>query len=182
MTGVLVLVRVLRLIRLFPLIIAGASAMIGGKASAETQRAFQVSAAIVNGCVVAANGASQLGRIDFGTVAGTARGTLDAAMMSGSTNGIDIECTPNMDVTVAADMGQNASGGVRRMGLSGGGGFVAYQLFVDGSSTAWTTQALAMRFAAGATKRRLAIVGRAQLSGSMAAGSYVDTVRVTIAW
>lgn len=154
-----------------------------GVAHAETQRSFQVSAAIVKGCVVAANGASQLGRIDFGTVAGTTTGTLDAAMVSGGTGGIAIECTPDTDVTVTADMGENASGGVRRMKLGGGGtGFVAYQLFADGSSTAWTTQALAYRFATGATRRTLPIVGRAQLTGAMAAGSYADTVRVTIAW
>lgn len=172
-----------RIARLVARIAATIGALFIGVAHSETQRSFQVSAAIVKGCVVAANGASQLGRIDFGTVAGTARGTLDAAMVSGGTSGIAIECTPDTDVTVTADMGENASGGVRRMKVGGGGtGFVAYQLFADGSSTAWTTQALAYRFATGATKRTLPIVGRAQLTGAMAAGSYADTVRVTIAW
>ncbi|WP_294189872.1 spore coat U domain-containing protein [uncultured Sphingomonas sp.] len=172
----------LRVARVLARLAAASVALFIGVAHAETQLSFQVSAAIVKGCVVAASGASQLGRIDFGTVAGTTTGTLDAAMVSGGTGGIAIECTPDTDVTVTADMGENASGGTRRMKLSGGTGFVAYQLFADGGSTAWTTQALAYRFATGATRRTLPIVGRAQLTGAMAAGSYADTVRVTIAW
>lgn len=173
----------LRIARLIARLIALSGALVAGAAAAETQRSFQVSAAIVKGCVVAANGASQLGRIDFGTVAGTARGTQDAAMTNGAASGIAIECTPDTDVTVSADMGENASAGLRRMRLGAAGtDFVAYQLFADGSSTAWTTQTLPLRFATGATKRTLPIIGRAQLTGALAAGSYADTVRVTIAW
>jgi spore coat protein U-like protein len=150
---------------------------------AETSRSFQVTAAIVKGCVVATDASAQLGRIDFGTVPGTARGPTDATLLSGSTSGIAIECTPDTDVTITADLGEHASGGVRRLGLNGGNqDVVAYQLYADGSTTAWTTQALSLRFASGATSRTMPIVGRAQLTGAMAAGSYSDTVRVTVAW
>lgn len=162
---------------------AVAAAAVPIASRAETQRSFQVTAAIVKGCVVATNGSAQLGQIDFGTVAGTARGTTDAALLSGGTSGIAIECTPDTDVTITADLGEHAGGGVRRLGLNGGNtSLVAYQLYADGSSTAWTTQPLSLRFATGTTKRTLPITGRAQLTGSMAAGSYTDTVRVTVAW
>ena len=172
-----------RIARLVGVYAALASAVVPRAGWAETQRSFQVSAVILKGCAVATDASRQLGRIDFGTVAGTTRGTIDAAMTSGTASGIAMECTPDTDVTITADLGEHASGGVRRMGLNGGNqSLVSYQLFADGSAAAWSTQPLSLRFTAGATTRMLPIVGRAQLDGAMAGGSYSDTVRVTIAW
>lgn len=149
----------------------------------ETQRSFQVTATIEKGCIISTDGSAQLGRIDFGTVAGTARGSTDTALMSGAGAGIAIECTPGTNVSLTADAGQHGSNGMRQMGLNGGSAsLVAYQLYADGSSTPWTNQVVPLSFAEGATARSLPVIGRAALTGSMAAGRYSDTVVVTVRW
>lgn len=158
-------------------------AMMPGGALAETSKSFQVAADIVKGCIVSTNGAGQWGQIDLGTVSGIATGTVSANLLSASVAGIQIECTPNMTATISADTGNHAVGGVRQMGLNGtSSALIPYQLYADGSSTPWTTQSLSLNFLAGATRRALPVRGTATLSGAMAAGSYTDTVRITLSW
>jgi spore coat protein U-like protein len=150
---------------------------------AETGKSFQVSADIVKGCLVTVDGAGQWGRIDFGTVSGMAQGTVDADLLSGATSGIQIDCTPNTNASLTADNGDHASNGVRQMGLNGSNSpAIHYQLFADGSSTPWTTQAIPLAFPAGTSHRVLPVLGRATLNRPMAAGTYTDTVRVTLTW
>lgn len=162
---------------------AAVLALTGTPCAAQKTQTFQVSAAIVKGCTIAATGAGQWGTIDFGTRSGMAQGTVDAALVSAAGAGIQLECTPGTTISVSADTGLHAASGARRLGLNGGStATVAYQLFADGSSTPWTTQALSIDFPVGTSKRTLPVVGRATLSRPMAAGSYSDTVRVTITW
>jgi spore coat protein U-like protein len=144
---------------------------------------MQVSATIVKGCTIAATGAGQWGSIDFGTVNGMAQGTTDASLISTAGAGIQLECTPGTTISVSADNGTHASNGVRRLGLNGGTtATVSYQLFADGSTTPWTTQALSIAFPVGTSKRSLPVLGRATFARPMTAGAYSDTVRVTITW
>jgi spore coat protein U-like protein len=152
-------------------------------ARAETSKSFQVSADIVKGCVVATNGAGQWGKIDFGTVSGVAQGTVDADLVSGTAGGIQIDCTPSVNASVTADTGDHAASGMRRMGLNGASATtIPYQLYANGSATPWTTQAIALSFSTGATRRVLPIKGRASLNRAMTGGAYTDTVRVTVTW
>ncbi|MFZ2997614.1 spore coat protein U domain-containing protein [Sphingobium sp.] len=152
-------------------------------ALAETTKAFQVSADIVQGCIVATNSNGQWGSIDLGTVSGVARGTVTADLLSGGVAGIQIDCTPNMSATISADNGVRGVAGVRALGLNGSSvSTIPYQLFADGSATPWTTQSIALVFGSGATRRVLPIRGVATLSGAMAAGAYSDTVRITLSW
>lgn len=154
-----------------------------GGAAAETSKSFVVSAQIANGCIVSTDGAAGLGRIDFGTASGVAQGTIDASLALGGSAGISIECTPGLTVNLTANAGAHADNGNRRMGPATGGATpIPYQLFVDGSSTPWGAQAIPVPFQVGTGPRTLPIRGSATLTRPMAAGSYSDTVQVTLTW
>lgn len=144
-------------------------------------KAFQVGAQIVAGCVVAVDGGGRWGSIDFGTVSGADSGTVEADLLSGAATGLQIECTPNMTASISIDNGDHSAGGVRRMAHAAGD-TISYELFADGSTTPWTSQALPLSFSAGQTLRVLPIRGRAQLVPPMRGGVYSDTVRVTLSW
>lgn len=157
-------------------------ALMSVPARAETTKSFQVSADIVKGCIVAANGAGQWGKIDFGTVSGVAQGTVDADLLSGAASGIQIDCTPNTTASVTVDNGDHAANGSRQLALGANGPQIPYQLFANGSNTPWTTQPVALSFPVGVSRRVLPIRGRATLTRPMVAGAYTDTVRVTLTW
>jgi len=148
---------------------------------AETTRSFVVDATIVNGCAVTQS-AGSWGKIDFGTVSGLKTGTIDADLLSSGVGGLRIECTPGTSVTMTADNGNNAAAGQRRLMQAGVTTPVPYALFANGSTTPWTTQGIALSFPAGATKQTIPVKGRATLPGSLRAGRYVDTVRITLSW
>lgn len=164
------------------LLAAVAVAMMAGAAPAwaQTRADFAVSAMVVNGCAVAVDAGGVLGRIDFGTLPGTASQNVDAELLSGGGTGIAIECTPGTTASVAADMGDHASGGERRLGS--GSNRIAYRLLVGDGLVVWGSQSLALSFPSGGASQRLAVRGRAVLTGAHAAGTYTDTVRITISW
>ncbi|MBA2934769.1 spore coat protein U domain-containing protein [Sphingomonas sp. CGMCC 1.13654] len=170
--------------RMAALVLAGAVA--GGcgatSATAETSKAFQVSAVVANGCsVTTSGGASNWGSIDLGTVSGVTSGTVQASLLSNGTAGIQIDCTPGMTASVSADTGLNpTSGGVRQ--LVSGTSKVPYLLYANGSNTAWTTNAIALSFPVGTSHLSMPVVAKATLSGATKAGAYADTVRVTLSW
>lgn len=167
---------------LVPRIASLAIALSPATAAAETTKSFQVSADIVRGCIVASNASGEWGKIDFGTVSGVTSGTVDANLLSGAVSGIQIDCTPNTTASLTVDNGDHAANGVRRMGLGTTAYAIPYQLFADGSSTPWTTDAVAVSFSSGVSRKVLPIRGRAILTSPMAAGAYSDTVRVTLTW
>lgn len=147
---------------------------------AQTRADFSVSARIVNGCAVALDAGGVVGRIDFGALPGTASQSVEADLLSGGGTGIAIECTPGGTASVSADMGDHASGGERRM--SSGTNHIAYRLLLGGGPGEWGTQPVTLSFPAGGSAQRLAIRGRAMLTGAHVAGRYSDTVRVTVSW
>jgi spore coat protein U-like protein len=148
---------------------------------AATSRQFIVNATIVNGCAIT-QAAGSWGRIDFGTTSGVATGTLDANLLLSGSSGLTIECTPGTAATLSADNGNNAASGQRRMVQAGVTPGVAYSLFANGSTTPWTTQLIGLDFPANFTRRTIPVKGRAILPGTLRAGKYVDTVRITLAW
>jgi spore coat protein U-like protein len=154
-----------------------------GPAAAETSKSFVVSADIVTGCLVATNAAGNWGKIDFGSVSGVQSGTVDADLLSGSLSGLQISCTPGTVLSATADTGNQPSGGVRQLGLAGNASArIAYQLYANGGTTPWTTQAIAVAFPIGTQTVALPVKGRATLAGSQRAGNYSDTVRITLSW
>lgn len=147
---------------------------------AQTRADFSVSARIVNGCAVALDTGGVVGQIDFGTLPGTASQSVEADLLSSGGTGIAIECTPGATASVSADMGDHASGGERRMGS--GTNHIAYRLLLGSGPGEWATQPVTLSFPAGGSAQRLALRGRAILTGVHAAGRYSDTVRVTVSW
>lgn len=148
---------------------------------AETVRSFALSAVVANGCAVT-NAAGSWGKIDFGSVAGLKTATVDADLVSAGGTGLKIECTPGTSINLTADNGNNASSGQRRLAQTGVSTAVPYALYANGSGTPWTTQSIPLAFPAGNTTQLLPIKGRASLPGSLQAGPYTDTVRITLAW
>lgn len=149
---------------------------------AETTKSFPVSATIVNGCAVATNAGGAWGTIDLGTTPGTPDATAQGSLASAGSAGIVIECTPGVVAALVPDLGNNASAGVRYLRQSGGAATIAYQLFADGSSIAWGTGSLTLPFATGVTRRTVPVRAVASFSGPRPAGTYVDTVRITLSW
>lgn len=150
-------------------------------AAAQTTQSFTVGATIVQGCRVETVAGGSWGRIDLGTVPGTATDTIEADLIAAGT-GIAIECTPGTTATVRADAGQNATNGVRALvRTNGGAARLPYRLVLDGG-TEWTTQGIALAFTQATPVRRLPVRARTTLPGALATGRYTDTVRITISW
>lgn len=148
---------------------------------AATSKAFDVTATIVNGCAVAQAGGSW-GQISLGTVSGLATGTVEANLIASGVSGVVIECTPGTSASLSADNGNNAASGQRRLMQAGVATMVPYALFANGSTTAWTTQPLALSFAAGASKQTIPVKASLTLPGALQAGKYTDTLRLTLSW
>ena len=161
-------------------LLSAAVAILAVPSQAQTHADFTVSARVVNGCAVALDGGGVLGRIDFGAVPGTAHQSVEADLLSDSGTGIAIECTPGATANLSADMGDHAAGGER--GLGHGANRIAYRLLVGSGATVWGSQSVALSFPVGGGAQRLALKGRATLTGAHAAGFYTDTVRVTVSW
>jgi spore coat protein U-like protein len=147
--------------------------------AAETSRSFEVSARIVAGCSVAADTAGRWGTIALGSVAGVPGSSAGATLVSVAGAGIAIDCTPGLSATLSADAGDNPDGTARRLKLAGGAATIGYTLFADGSQSAWSAP-LPLTFAG--TTRLVPIRAAAALSAPAAAGTYADTVRVTLSW
>ena len=157
-------------------------AVFGSPAAAETTKAFALTATVVNGCVIASNGGSNWGTIDLGTLPGTAGATADASLVSAGGAGIAIECTPGVTAAIAADGGDNAAAGTRYLKRSSGNQKIAYRLFANGSNAEWTTGTISLPFTSATGQRLVPLRAVATLSGPTAAGTYTDTLRITLTW
>jgi spore coat protein U-like protein len=153
-------------------------------AMAEMSKSFTVSATITNGCLVASNGSGgSWGSIDLGTVSGIAAQTASANLLSGGAAGLQLECTPGLTAAITADQGLNGAGGTRRLvHAADAASLIPYQLYANGSTTPWTTDAVALSFPVGTSHLSLPVRAVASIPGAMRGGTYSDTVRVTIAW
>jgi spore coat protein U-like protein len=149
---------------------------------AETTKSFPVTAVVANGCVITSDGAGGLGSIALGTTPGTAGSSVQASLISPGGAGLAIECTPGVTGSLSADNGDHPVSGARYLKRTTGTATIPYLLYLNGSSTAWTTGALSLPFVAGTGKRLIPLVARATLPAMTAAGSYSDNVRITVSW
>lgn len=152
-------------------------------AAAETAKAFTISADIVTGCQITLAAGGNWGKITLPGAAGIQSGTVQADLLSGSSSGIQLECTPGTQLSVTADTGNQPISGVRQLGISGNpAARIPYQLYANGSPTPWTTQSVALAFPVGTSKQLFPVSATATLPGQQRAGTYTDTVRITLAW
>ncbi len=142
---------------------------------------FQVQAVIQNGCLVSGGtGTPVFGTLDFGTQPSLSTQTVSASLVSSAS--WQLNCTPDMSLTMTLDGGQNYNGG-RRLARTGGGTLL-YQLYSD---AAWQNaiqqnQAVTISSTGTGNNITLPVYGRMSLPGNAAPGTYADTVVVTLSW
>jgi len=144
------------------LALAGGSAM-----AATTGTSFTVSATVVASCSVSAT------NLAFGSYTGSSN--LD------QTSTVSVTCTNGTDYSVALNDGANASGSTRRM-LSGGSNYLSYEMYSDaGRSTVWNAATPVTGTGSGVAQS-LTVYGRVPSGQNVPAGSYSDTVQVTVTY
>ena len=158
-------------------------AMLGGIApvihAATVTTTLPVTATVGAVCTVSASG------VNFGSFTGA------AVNANGS---ITVTCPTGMSYTVALNAGSHfgSSGVAARAVQSSGGGALAYRLFSDSALTSeWGDACGSQTYSAGGCitsggtggAQLLTVFGRLeQISGAPAAGSYSDTVVVTVSF
>jgi spore coat protein U-like protein len=152
-----------------------------------TTPAFNVNATVVTGCMVLGNAAQvtgvPFGSVNFGSHPAISTGTVTAMASNSLGTQARIVCTPGTTMQVSINGGQNLQGAAQRRMSNGSGHFIPYTLsLVQGVSTVMTP-GLQVGITMAATAIALPIQGTAVLPGPGAtAGTYADTVQVTVTW
>ena len=150
---------------------------------AETSRTFRVGAIIANGCAFSVDTGGSWGSIDLGSVNGVDGGAAQGSLVTAAAAGLQIDCTPGMNVTLTADNGNQPTNGVRQLvHATRSADRVPYQLFANGSQTPWTSQAIALAFPIGTSRLSVPVQARTVVQRGVAAGRYSDVVRITVTW
>lgn len=142
---------------------------------------FQVQAIIQNGCLVSGGtGTAIFGSLNFGTQPALSTQTISTALASNAS--WQLNCTPNMSLTMSLDGGQNYNAG--RQLAKTGGGTLQYQLYSDAGYTIpiQLNQAVTISNVGTGNNITLPVYGRLTLPGYAPVGTYTDTVVVTLSW
>lgn len=139
---------------------------------------------VINGT---ADGGNQWGTLNFGQHA-SLTSVIDAQVIGGAGN-IQIQCTTNTAPTMTVGPGLNFADGQRNMRNSAGAGStIAYSIYSDPARTLPITAGTAVAVAGAdtGTAVNIPIYGRvlpaAQSNTAPEAGTYSDTLQVTLAW
>lgn len=160
----------------------------GGSVWAATSASFEVSADIVAGCAVDGVGTSGdaglIGTLDFGH--DTTLSTASHSAVLSENRAITVRCTPGVTFYLAVDGGLHSSSGVRnlQMGTSTTDR-LAYRLFSDAGMTdeiGIGQNRSILVTAAAMNDVWLPIHARLALPGGTAAGTYTDTLLITLTW
>lgn len=137
---------------------------------------FLVNATIQAGCLVV-GGVTNYGVLNFGSYSALAATTASTSL-SGTT--VTLQCTPGVTLTMAIDGGQNNTGS-RNLKRTTGSNLLTYQLFRDAaySQTLGINQTVNVAYTDPNTIK-LPVYARAQLAGTLPAGSYTDVLQVTL--
>lgn len=150
---------------------------------------LDVRVTIGEGCSITHGGAAgsfnHFGTMDFG-VHPDLSSDRDAKSSGSSGNDIGVVCSPNLAYTVEVDNGINASGAQRRMQnqtAGSAGNYIAYELYQDDTrATAWVAGTPESYTGTGAVQP-IPFYGRIPtVTPAPAAGTYTDSVAVTITW
>lgn len=139
--------------------------------AAQATTELQVRVTVASTCEVSLLGASDL---DFGTVSSTATQVAATAQLQ-------VRCTNGTPYSVALDLGDNASGGTRRM--ANGSNYLPYGLYrTADTSQPWTDQPAEIHSGTGSgANQQISVYG--VLPGANApAGVYADTVTATLTY
>lgn len=133
---------------------------------------FNVQVVIQETCIVTSPSSTVL---DFGTQ------TLLNANVDAQTN-IGVQCTSGTDYDVSLDNGLNTS---RRMRQGATSNYINYQLYTNSTrSTIWPTAAGAAPYPniATGTAQTITVYGRIPVQTTPPAGTYTDTVAITVTY
>jgi len=143
---------------------------------------FQVSATVVNGCLVSGTNTGVFGSLDFGTQPGVGSRSVSASYVQSST--VNLACTPGTTLNMSINGGGNY-GTSRNLKVANNSDLVAYTLYTSATHSAASAipvnQNLALTYS-NANNITLPIYGLLQLSGVNRAGTYSDTLTVTLSW
>ena len=151
-------------------LLAGLAVSVLGTAAhaATATSTFTAKIVIENDCSV-----SSPNDLDFGTV-GLLSSNKDTSM------DFTVTCTNGADYTIAMDNGQNASGSTNRM--KNGSEYVSYELYQDNSySTVWDDSSTVGSTGTG-TAQTFTVYGRVPPQATPTAGTYTDTVTITVTY
>jgi spore coat protein U-like protein len=161
---------------------AGGLALLIGSVSAwgVTSTTFQVSASVVAGCVVSGTNTGVFGTLNFGTQSGVATSSVSASYVQSTT--INLACTPGTAVSMSIDGGSNYAT-TRNLKISGNTNTVPYYLYSNATHTTAipVNSAVALSYS-NANNITLPIYGLLTLPGPTRAGTYTDTLTVTLSW
>ncbi|MGF6317663.1 Csu type fimbrial protein [Pseudomonas frederiksbergensis] len=145
--------------------------------AAGTSQSFQVSATVTAACLVM-GGVSTYGNLDFGTQSALATNTVQVQL----SDGVQLQCTPGVSLSLSVDGGQYNSNG-RHLQLDDGSARVPYQLFSDAafSESLGIGQSVAVAYS-DANNIRLPIYAQVQLPGDQPGGIYSDVLQVQLSW
>lgn len=143
---------------------------------------FQVTAAIVAGCVVSGTNTGTYGTLNFGSRAGVGTATVNASFVQSST--INLACTPGTTLNMSINGGSNY-GSTRNLKNTSTTDLVPYRIYTSSSYSAASeipvNQNVALSYS-NANNITLPIYGQLKMSGVYRAGSYADTLTVTLSW
>lgn len=141
---------------------------------------FQVAASIVAGCVVSGSNTGVFGTLNFGSHSGVATGNFSASYLQSTT--LNLACTPGTAVSMSIDGGANYTS-VRNLKHTSSSNTVAYRLFSNAALTAPIpiNSAIALNYS-NANTITLPVYGQLTLPGTAQAGTYTDTLTVTLSW
>lgn len=139
-------------------------------------------ACAVNGGSITSGSLGRVGSITFADQPAIF-GDVDATMVpSGGTGGLSILCSPGLTPAMTIGAGANDRDSVRH--LASGSNQVPYRLYSDSGRTSEITIGQAISLGTATTAAfSLPIYARVNSGGTvLAAGSYSDTVQVTLSW
>ncbi|MFU9135444.1 spore coat U domain-containing protein [Erwinia tasmaniensis] len=143
---------------------------------------FEVSASIVNGCVISGTNTGVFGSLNFGTLPGV--GSRSASTSLAQNAALTLACTPGTTLNLSIDGGAHYST-TRNMQVANNTNLVGYTLYTSANHTAASaipvSQNVALAFS-NANNITLPVYGLVQLSGVNRAGTYSDTLTVTLSW
>ncbi|MEM6161519.1 spore coat U domain-containing protein [Erwinia sp. P6884] len=154
----------------------------GGSSGALPTKPFQVTASIVNGCVISGTNTSVFGALDFGSYPGVGDRSVTAGFVQNAT--LNLACTPGTTLSMSIDGGSNYTT-TRNLRVANNSNLVGYTLYSSATYSATSAipvnQNVALSYS-NANNITLPLYGLLQLSGVNRAGTYSDTLRVTLSW
>lgn len=165
-----------------------ASLSMHGQAHASTTQSFAVAAAVEAGCAIDGVGpsgdAGSLGTLNFGRYTTLSTANPTASLAANQT--ITLRCTPGVALIIKLGGGQHANNGNRNLQHgSAATQRLRYRLFSNPGMTDEIgidqDQPITIT-AANTNDVKLPVYGQVTLPGDSAAGTYTDTLLVTLTW